>query len=310
MPSRHSAAAFDDMPNQGFRFMPAADERLHVATSLSDALAALADRGRSGAPLAGATWIMRAPLRQERQDWSPDVSYVAISKIEELRRVEILDSEISIGCCVTHAELALCLLPLPDCRALAQAAARSANPAIRGVATVGGNLCASPFAAADLIPALICLEAEIELATPKGSERVSIERFLELRSHLEPGRLVRRVLVPRNACRRSAHLRLPLRKAGDYPVAIVSIATALGRDGVVESARVAVGSVEPAARRWERLEADLIGRSLDSGWAAGKAESYCEDFRGRDGVDAPGWYRLKVLPNLVRRAVDAIREQH
>jgi carbon-monoxide dehydrogenase medium subunit len=290
--------------------MPLADERLHVATSLSDALAALADRGRSGAPLAGATWIMRAPLREERQDWSQDRSYVAISKIEELRHVEILDSEISIGSCVTHAELALCLAPLPDCRALAQAAARSANPAIRGVATVGGNLCASAFAAADLIPALICLEAEVELTTPKGSERVSMERFLEARTHLEPGRLIRRVFVPRNACRRSAHLRLPLRKAGDYPVAIVSIAAALGRDGLVASARVAVGSVEPAARRWKRLEADLIGRSLDSGWAAGKAESYSEDFRGRDGVEAPGWYRVKVLPTLVRRAVDAIQEQH
>src|ERR1700681_4391481 len=64
------AAIFDDASNEGFRFMPAADERLHIATSLSDALAALADRGRSGAPLAGATWIMRAPLREERQDWS------------------------------------------------------------------------------------------------------------------------------------------------------------------------------------------------------------------------------------------------
>lgn len=117
--------------------MPAADERLYVATSLSDALAALADRGHSGAPLAGATWIMRAPLREERQDQSQDRFYVAISKIEELRHVDILDSEISIGSCVTHAELALCLMALPDCRALAQAAARSANPAIRGVATVG-----------------------------------------------------------------------------------------------------------------------------------------------------------------------------
>jgi carbon-monoxide dehydrogenase medium subunit len=105
-------------------------------------------------------------------------------------------------------------------------------------------------------------------------------------------------------------MRLPLRRAGDYPVAIVSIAAALGRDGLVASARVAVGSVEPAARRWRQLEADLIGRSLDSGWAAGKAESYSEDFRGRDGVEVPGWYRVKVLPILVRRAVDAIREQH
>ena len=227
-----------------------------------------------------------------------------------MRRVEILNSEISIGSCVTHAELALSLARLPECGALAQAAARSANPGIRCVATVGGNLCASTFAAADLIPALTCLEAEVELATRKESERVSMERFLEIRTNLEPGRIVSRVFVPRNACRRSAHLRLPLRKAGDYPVAIVSIAAALDRDGVVASARVAVGSVQPVARRWRRLEADLMAAPSILDWAAGKAEGYGEDFRGRDGVEAPGWYRVKVLPILVRRAVDAIREQH
>ena len=286
--------------------MPAGDDRrLLVATSLSDALAALVDRGPSGAPLAGATWIMRAPLRRDRQD----LSYVAISKIEALRRVDILDREISIGSCVTHAELARSLASLPECRALAQAAARSANPAIRNVATVGGNLCASAFAAADLVPALICLEAEVELEARSGSERIPVDRFLEVRTSLEPGRIVRRVIVPR-AARRSAHLRLPLHVAGDYPVAIVSLAVTLSPDGVVGSARVAVGSVEPVARRWRRLEADFIGRPLDSHWAADKAERRSMDFQGRDGVEAPGWYRVKVLPNLVRRAVEAIREQY
>jgi aerobic carbon-monoxide dehydrogenase medium subunit len=284
--------------------MPAGDDaRLHVATSLSDALAALAERGRSGAPLAGATWIMRAPIRRERQD----LSYVAISKIAELRRVDILDREVAIGSCVTHDELARSLASLPECQALSQAAARSANPAIRNVATVGGNLCAFAFAAADLVPALICLEAEVELETRDGSERVPVERFLDVRANLEPGFLVRRVIVAR-AGRRSAHVRLPLRVAGDYPVAIVSLAASVSADGVVGSARVAVGSVEPVARRWRRLEADLIGRPLDSRWAAERAESYSGDFRGRDGVEAPGWYRVKVLPSLVRRAVEAIRE--
>jgi carbon-monoxide dehydrogenase medium subunit len=282
----------------------AADARLHIARSLSEAVAALAERGPSGAPLAGATWIMRAPLREERRE----LSYVAISKIEELQRIDIADSQMSVGACVTHAELAHALAPLPECRALAQAAARSANPSIRGIATVGGNLCACGFAAADLVPALICLEAEVELVRPHGSERLALERFLNVRAKLEPGSVVRRVIIPRNAGR-SAHARLPLRKAGDYPVAIVSMTATLGPRGVVNKARVAVGSVESVARRWRRLETDLIGRPLDPNSAAEKAELYCEDFQGRDGVEAPGWYRVKVLPTLVRRAVGAIREQ-
>jgi carbon-monoxide dehydrogenase medium subunit len=279
-------------------------ERLYVATSLGDALAVLAERGRAARVLAGATWIMRAPIRHEPQD----LSYVAISKIDELRRVDVLDREISIGACVTHAELANALASLPECSALAQAAGNSANPAIRHVATIGGNLCASAFAAADLVPALICLDAELEIAGPDGSERVTVERFVEIRSGIAPGRLVRRVIVPRTK-RRSAHIRLPLRKAGDYPVAILSLAVTLGPTGVVQSARLAVGSVEPVARRWTRLETGLVGRALDPRHAAEQAERRCGDFSGRDGIEAPGWYRVKVLPSLVRRAVAALQEQ-
>ncbi|GLS38651.1 molybdopterin dehydrogenase [Mesorhizobium tianshanense] len=279
-------------------------ERLYVATSLADALAALAERGRAASVLAGATWTMRAPLRHEPQD----LSYVAISRIDELRRVDVLDREISIGAGVTHAELANALASLPECSALAQAAGNSANPAIRHVATIGGNLCASAFAAADLVPALICLDAELEIAGTNGSERMTVERFVEIRSGIAPGRLVRRVIVPRKT-RRSAHIRLPLRKAGDYPVAIVSLAVTLGPTGVVENARLAVGSVEPVARRWMQLEAGLVGGALDPRHAAEQAERLCGDFSGRDGIEAPGWYRVKVLPSLVRRAVAALHEQ-
>ncbi len=276
--------------------------RLYIARTLPDALTALADRGRAATPLAGATWIMRAPIRRE----GLARSYVAISKIDELRRVDILDSEIRIGCCVTHAMLAAALADIPECRALAQAAANSANPAVREVATVGGNLCAADFAASDLAPALICLDAGLDLERPSGSERMSVEDFLQIRAVIEPGCLVSRIVLPRVA-RRSAHIRLPLRKAGDYPVAIVSLAATFDSSGAVVSANVAVGSVEATARRWTRLEADLIGRRIDPQRAAEKAKEYSSDFHGRESVEAPSWYRVKVLASLVRRAVQALQ---
>jgi carbon-monoxide dehydrogenase medium subunit len=98
-----------------------------------------------------------------------------------------------------------------------------------------------------------------------------------------------------------------LRKAGDYSLAMVSLSVMLNARGVVESARVAVGSVEAVARRWPRLEAELIGRPLDPARAAEKAREYRCDFRGRDGVEAPGWYRVNVLGALVGRAVQALQ---
>jgi len=277
--------------------------RFYRAKSLDDAVAALSERGREGAPLAGATWIMRAPIRDEKL--AP--SYVAISRVEELRQVAVLGHEIKIGAAVTHAELAAALASVRDCRALAIAAERSANPAIRHQATVGGNLCTPAFAAADLVPALLCLDAEVELAHRKDSGRMPLERFLAMRMEIEPGTLLRCVIVPRTP-RRSAHIRLPLRKAGDYPVAIVSLAATLGSDGRASKLAIAVGSVEPVARRWTRLEHELLDRPLDPQSAGERAEAASADFVGRDGVEAPGWYRVKVLPALVRRAVEALSD--
>ena len=258
------------------------------------------------APIAGATWIMRAPIRQEPFDRT----YVAIGKIDELRRVDISGREIAIGACVTHAQLAAALANVPECNALTVAGRRAAaNPAIRQVATIGGNLCTAGFAASDLVPALLCLDADIEVATP-GWHRADADCPIprEARQRLPPATLLTRIIIPRNPAR-SVHVRLPLRKAGDYPVAILSLAAAIGPDGSIEAVRVAVGSVETVARRWETLEAELRGRRLDPQTAFELADANAATFEGRDGIEAPGWYRVKVLPSLVRRAAQALLER-
>lgn len=278
---------------------------LYTPTSLDDALAQLAPTSAEAArPLAGATWIMRGPLRGE----APAVRYLALGGLPELNSLDITATRASLGAGLTHARLAAALAEAPDLRVLAQAAARSANPSVRQVATLGGNLCAADFAAADLVPALLCLEAEVELAEagPQGVTRrcLPLADFLAQRAALMPRCLVTRVLVPRGDWV-SAHARLTLKAAGDYPVAIVSLAAALDADGRIARLRVAVGSVEPVACRWTALEERLAGHPLDAEMAAAAGEELRAAFRGRNGVDAPGRYRARVLPALLRRAVQA-----
>lgn len=280
------------------------DQSLYVATSVADAVAALAQRAPHGFPLAGATWIMRSPIRQEHGYKA--IPYVAIGGIEELRRIDVTDGEITIGACATHAELVARLSGLPDCQGLTSAAGSAANPAVRRVATVGGNLCAASFAASDLAPALLAANAHVELISPARAQKMSMEHFLEVRSGLGPGVLLGRVIIERTAAR-STHARLPLRKAGDYPVAIVSMSAKLAADGTVEKMRVAVGSVEPVARRWPCLETELTGQKLDAERAHALATAHSGDFSGRDAVEAPGWYRVQVLPSLVRKAVHTLQ---
>jgi carbon-monoxide dehydrogenase medium subunit len=268
---------------------------IYVAPSLAHARDALSECG--AAVFAGGTWIMRSPIRHEPLR----ARYVAIGRIAELSAVRIEADVVEIGAVVTHAALAAALADLPEFNVLAAAAGRSANPAIRAMATIGGNLATSDFAAADCVPALLCLDAEIEVTGRDGRERMKLEHFLKIRSTLAPSRLVTQIVVPRGE-RKTAHVRLPLRKAGDYPVAIVSFSVSVDAADRVQAARIAVGSVEPVARRWERLEAALVGHPLDAGRAARIATTLADEFVGRDGVDAPGWYRVSVLPGLVRRA--------
>lgn len=273
---------------------------VYVARSLSAALDALNECGAAGAPFAGGTWIMRSPIRRE----SYKSHYVAIGRIPELTAIRIDADVVEIGAAVTHAALASALADLPEFDVLAAAAGHSANPAIRAMATIGGNLSTSGFAAADCVPALLCLDAEVEVSSRGDQERVGLERFLKIRPALEPGRLLTRIILPRSD-RKTAHARLPLRKSGDYPAAIVSLAVSFDAATRVQAARIAVGSVEPVARRWERLEAALVGRLLDPAQAAEAAAELVDEFTGRESVDMPAWYRVSVVPSLVRRAAVA-----
>jgi aerobic carbon-monoxide dehydrogenase medium subunit len=272
--------------------------------SVADAVAALSDCGPHGSVVAGGTWIMRAPLRQE----GFAQRYVSIGRIAALHGIDITDVDVKIGAGVTHAQLARGLHGVPELSGLVAAARDSANPAVRNAATVGGNLCTADFPAADLVTASLSHDAEVEFETIEGRQRMGLEAFLAIRGHLPPTCLLLRVLVPRRAVI-SAHARLPLRKAGDYPVAIVSAAVEKGPDGRIGRAAIAIGSVEAAPRRWRRLEEAVAGLPLDPALLFERAAELAGEFAGRDGPEAPGWYRVHVLPTLVRRAFEDLRKQ-
>ena len=263
--------------------------------------AALEAQAAGARLLAGGTWLMRAPLRDEALSGA----FASLHAIPELHRLDLTPEAAEIGAGVTHARLAEALAGIPELAPLAAAAGASANPGVRRAATLGGNLCAMEFPAADLACALLALEADVDLERLSGPGRLCMAEFLARREALLPGALVAGVRIPRRPGRLGAHVRLPLRKAGDYPVAIVSL-TAEVADGRLSRPVVAVGSVEPVARRWAALEAALEGVSPDPAAGASAAAGLLSAFSPRDGIEAPGWYRAEVLPALVRRALASL----
>lgn len=254
-------------------------------------------------PVAGGTWVMRAPLRHE----DAADRLVALHRIEGFARLEVAGDALLIGPLATHDFLARNLPKTPGLRVLREAADRSANPGVRRIATIGGNIATAAFAASDFAPALLSLDARITIAGRTGSRDLSIEQFLAGRAAFERPWLVTGIIVPsRN--RLTAHERLPMRRAGDYPCAIVSISAEIDDGGFMRDLRIGVGAVEAVARRWHGLERALAGRRPAEAEQA--ARDLIADFSGRDAADAPGWYRTSVLPVLVRRAFATIEADH
>ena len=268
------------------------DSRASVATpeSISEA-SRLLSTVEDSAPLAGGTWIMR-----RNGDERTRSLYVSLQQIPALRELD-LGPSLRLGASVTHSSLASALSDVNELAGLRDAAGRSANPAVRNMATIGGGLATTTFPSSDLVPALLALDAGVETA---GGETVPLEAFLAERA--AQGKLITAVVVPARPVR-SAHVRLLLRAAGDYPVAIVSVADA--GDGCL---RVAVGSVTSVAFRWTALEA-RVGTDDSPSSAAAAARDLLPTLAPRDDVDAPGWYRAEVLPTLLERAVTRLHDQ-
>jgi len=270
------------------------------AGSLDEALELLARYGDEGAPLAGGTWIMRAWQRGERRKQH----HVALAGLPALYEIET-GVGVRIGALVTHEELGRAL-GVPATAAVAEAARTSAFPAVRSVATVAGNICAEPFPEADLVPALLACEAEVETVTLSGRSHQPLETMLQRRPRLPVGALIEHVFLPTQANRISAYRRLTVRAGGEYPVVSVAVSVDVDEAGRVESARVALGSIEEQPRLSPGAAAALIGAELtgDRGLQAGEAAA--AECDARDGLDAPGWYRQAVLPALIRDTVERL----
>jgi carbon-monoxide dehydrogenase medium subunit len=192
----------------------------------------------------------------------------------------------TIGAMTTIEEL----LGAPE--PLATAARHVADHEIRAQATLGGNLCAPPAPEnprGDLQAALIALGARVR-STGSGGERTEpVEDFLRNGSG---GRLVLEVELeePRRAA--FASVRRP--HAHAYTILAVNAAE------TAEGVRVAVTGAGPTAIRARSVEATLTnGASTQDA-----AQKVLEDTDPRDDALASSWYRQRILPVLVRRALD------
>lgn len=268
----------------------------HAPGSLDEALALL--RSRQPLVVAGCTDVL--PARRQGQAAS---DILDLTRVAELRGIAAGPQGWRIGAAATWAEIAAAPLP-PAFDALRQAAREVGAVQIQNAGTIAGNICnASP--AADGVPPLLALEAEVELASATGRRRMALADFITgvRRTALGEGELVVALHLPHPPeGAGGAFVKLGTRASLVISIAMVAAVVWLAQ-GRIAGARLAVGACSPVARRLAGWEAALIGRTPEEAAALRPALADLTGLAPIDDVRATAAYRLEAVRELCRRAV-------
>jgi xanthine dehydrogenase YagS FAD-binding subunit len=190
-----------------------------------------------------------------------------------------------------------------------------------GCAAIGGDnrthaiLGASPQCVAthpsDLAVALVALDALVHLRSGKGERKVPIAQFFrqpgdtpDQEHDLRPGELIVAVEVPAGSyTRRSGYLKVRDRQSYEFALASAAVAMDIG-NGVINSARVAVGGVATVPWRLPAVEQALTGRAPSPQlWTAAAAHA-------ADGATplSDNGFKVELVKRTVARQLATIAE--
>ncbi|HWA47802.1 MAG TPA: FAD binding domain-containing protein [Dongiaceae bacterium] len=261
---------------------------------------ALSLRGRGAQIIAGGTDFY--PVRVGRPLYDRDVACVLdLTALRDLKGIGEQGDFHRIGALTSWTAIAEAALPA-QFDGLRAAAREIGGRQIQNRGTIGGNLCnASP--AADGVPALLALGAEVELLSAAGTRRLALEDFIlgPRKIALRPDEILAAILVPKPKGQGiGAFWKLGARK-----YLVISIVMAAGCldlvDGRIAAARIAIGACSPVAQRLPKLEAALRGQRPNADLAAIATSEHVADLAPIDDVRASADYRAEAALTVLRR---------
>ncbi len=274
---------------------------LDIPTDLDGALAALAKGGgETVLPIAGGTnLIVDIRARRERPD-----RMVGLGEVDELLGMEFGPERISIGGRTTVSDLLRSPEITREAPSLIEAARLFGGLMVRNTGTVAGNI-ASGSPAADLVPPLLVLDAELTLASVTGTRTLALDDYYlgYKQDARRADELITRISWPRLPENSANTFYKLARRKGDA-ITVTGVAVALSvADGTCTRARIALASVAPVVLRAKQAEAVLEGRALTPALIDEAAEAAAETCTPIDDIRASAGYRRHTVEALTRRLV-------
>ncbi|MBQ7230554.1 MAG: FAD binding domain-containing protein, partial [Oscillospiraceae bacterium] len=227
----------------------------------------------------------------------PNVTYLFLNKVQELKQVVVDDNYVRIGSGVTFTE-AIANENVPQL--MKEAISRIAACAISNSGTLGGNL-GNGSAKADSVLINFVAGAKLRLLSVKGERIVDVEKFYLGRKKLDLGsdEIIAEVLLPKTGLENYYYEKIGGRNA--LAISRVSFAGVFEeKDGKITNVAAAFGAVADTVLRYRDIEAMLIGKTVEEAKAmkADYIKAYSDRMvltRGRVSAE----YRKSVCMNLL-----------
>ena len=213
------------------------------------------------------------------------------------------DKEIRIGALCTFTDIGNSEIVQKELPALLDVMREIAGITVRNSATMGGNIMnASP--AADSVPVLMALGAKFALQGPAGTRTISVEDFFKGpgKTVADSSEILTEIIIEKQKGR-VAFRKLGRRKA--ETLSVVNAAAYVEADQkICKTVRVSIGSVAPTVVRCKAVEQALMGKELKKETIKTASEAVLTEINPINDIRATAWYRNKVAPVMVRRAIE------
>jgi len=271
-------------------------------TTTDAALAALAEHSPNVRILAGGTDYV---VELKHVPASPGV-VVDVSRLEDLKGIELTDAGLRIGAGVTHTEIMAHPLIAEHAPAMIDAAHTVGAVQTRNLGTIGGNL-VTCVPSMDSGPVLLALDAQVTILGPKGTRQIDLAEFFVgvRKTVLEPDELLLDIIIPaENLGKPAGFIKFGLRKG--QALALVNAASAFRiEDGKFKDVRIALGAVAPVVFRANKAEAKLEGQAVSPDLIDKAAKIAVGEAKPIDDFRASKEYRNSLIEVGVRRTLQA-----
>jgi carbon-monoxide dehydrogenase medium subunit len=228
---------------------------------------------------------------------------ISLARIPKFEKITYNTKDgLRIGAGARHRDIELSAAVQKHYPLLQETFRKVAQPRIRNMGTVGGNL-AGGDPLTDPGASLIALDAEVTLSSSKGQRRLPLDEFFidYYQTALEPGELLTEIHVPPPQRPGWCHIKFTPRSIEDFATVGVAI-TLQARNGTCEDVRLGLNSVSSTIVRAKKAEAVLRGKSIDDATVQKMGEVAATECDPMDDNRGSAEYKREMVKVLVRRA--------